>query len=213
LVQKNLREWDLKLPHAEFAYNMTPGRATRCSPFQALYGINLLTLVDLISLLTYCKVSFEAVKRAKEIKKLHEQIRAHTEKVNEAYKVKSNKNRNEVEHQPGGLFWLHLRKKIFPTRRKIKLIVTGDGLFSILAKVGANAYKIKLPGDMAVSATFNVRDLSPYVEDEINYGDLRASHFKGGENDAGQGLVQATQSEERKSLLTDHPKDQFCEGK
>jgi len=31
---------------------------------------------------------------------------------------------------------------------------------------------------MAISATFNVGDLSPYVEDKIDYGDLRANPLK-----------------------------------
>jgi len=52
------------------------------------------------------------------MKKLHEQIRAHIEKVNEAYKIKANKNRKGMEYQPGDLVWLHLRKEMFPTRRK-----------------------------------------------------------------------------------------------
>jgi len=85
------------------------------------------------------KVSFEAEKRAEEMKKLYEHIRAHTEKVNEAYKVKANKNRNDVEYQPGDLLWLHLRKERFPTRRKSKLMAGGDGSFKVLSKVEATA--------------------------------------------------------------------------
>jgi len=41
---------------------------------------------------------------------------------------------------------------------------------------------------MAVLATFNMGDLSPFVEDEINFGDLRANPLKGGEDDANQWL-------------------------
>ena len=103
MVQKNLKEWDIKLPHAEFAYNRTPTRATGCSPFEALYEINPLTPIDLIPLPTYCKVNFEAETRAKEMKRLHEQIRTHIEKVNEAYKVKANQNRKGMEFQHGDL--------------------------------------------------------------------------------------------------------------
>ena len=56
----------------------------------------------------------------------------------------------------------------------------GDRPFKVLAKVGVNAYKLELPGDMAISATFNVGDLSLYVEDEIDFRNLRANPFKGG---------------------------------
>jgi len=97
------------LLHAEFAYNITPTRATGCSPFKALYGINPITSIDLIPFPNDCKVSFEAEKRAKEIKKLHKHIRVHIEKVNEACKIKANKNRKGMEYQPDDLVWLHLR--------------------------------------------------------------------------------------------------------
>ena len=159
LVQNNLKEWDLKLPHAEFAYNRAPARATDCSPFEALYRINPLTPIDLIALPPECKVSYEAKQRAKEMKRLHEQIRAHIKKVNLACKLKASKNRKEVEYKLGDLVWLHLRK--FPTRWKSKLMVRGDGPFKVLAKLGANAYKLELPRDIVVSATFNVGDPSP----------------------------------------------------
>lgn len=65
-----------------------------------------------------------------------------------------------------------------------------DGPSRVLSKVGANSYKLELPGDMVISTTFNVGDLSPYVEDEIDYGDLRSNPLNGGEDDADQTSVQ-----------------------
>ena len=63
-----------------------------------------------------------------------------------------------------------------------------DGPFEILEKVGSNAYKLQLPGDMAVSATFNVGDLSPYVEDSIeDPSNLRSNPLEEGEVDARAG--------------------------
>ena len=58
----------------------------------------------------------------------------------------------------------------------------GDAPFKVLAKVGANTYKLELPRDMAVSSTFNIGELSPYMEDEIDYEHLRANPFKGRED-------------------------------
>ena len=80
----------------------------------------------------------------------------------------------------------------------------GDGPFKVLAKVGANAYKLEPPGDMAILATFNVGDLSPYVEDEIYFGDLRENPLKGGEDDADQALEQDPHHEPEKTLLITH---------
>jgi len=52
-------------------------------------------------------------------------------------------------------------------------------------KVGENAYKIELLRDMQISATFNVRDLTPYLEDdEQRDEDLRVNLLQRGGVDA-----------------------------
>ena len=66
--------------------------------------------------------------------------------------------------EPGDLVWLHLRKDRFPEKQKSKLLHRGDGPFKVLAKINDNAYNIELPGDdYAVSNTFNIADLSPFL--------------------------------------------------
>ncbi|PKI66185.1 hypothetical protein CRG98_013438 [Punica granatum] len=54
----------------------------------------------------------------------------------------------------------------FPSKRKSKLMRRAKGPFLVKEKVNDNDYKIELSDDYNVSATFNVRDLSPYFEDE-----------------------------------------------
>ena len=54
----------------------------------------------------------------------------------------------------------------------------------LLKKMNDNAYKVELPSDYGVSATFNVSDLSPYHEDEPL--DSRTSFFQPMENDVGK---------------------------
>jgi len=88
----------------------------------------------------------------------------------------------------------------------------GDGPFKVLAKAGTYVYKSELPGDMVVSATFNVDDLSPYVEDTINYRDLRENPFKGGEDDTDQGPYQDPRPRQKKTMLITHHQSQFNEG-
>ncbi|KAJ8649116.1 hypothetical protein MRB53_002139 [Persea americana] len=68
----------------------------------------------------------------------------------------------------GDLVWIHLRKECFPIGRYGKLMPRADSPFKVLQRIGDNAYKIELPGDYGVSATFNVSDLSPYYEDEAD---------------------------------------------
>ena len=59
-----------------------------------------------------------------------------------------------------------------------------DGPFEILEKINDNAYKVYLPGDYGVSATFNIADLSPYEADDYLL-DLRIKYSQQGENDGG----------------------------
>ncbi|RVW13085.1 Transposon Ty3-I Gag-Pol polyprotein [Vitis vinifera] len=58
--------------------------------------------------------------------------------------------------------WVHMRKERFPTRRRSKLHPRGDGPFQVLEIINDNAYKLDLPGEYNISATFNVSDLSPF---------------------------------------------------
>ena len=48
--------------------------------------------------------------------------------------------------------------------------------FWVIKRVNDNAYKVHLLGEYNVSTTFNVKDLSPYLED-ADESDLRKSHF------------------------------------
>jgi len=164
--------------------------------------------LDLIPISSESRVSFEAETRAKEMRKLHDQIRNQIEKTNEAYKARANKHRRQSEFQPGDLVWLHLLKERFPSRRKNKLMARSDGPFEVLEKVGSNAYKLQLPGDMAVSATFNIGDLSPYVEDNIeDPSDLRSNPSEEGEVDAG-----ALAKEAQDNLGDQQAKDSQAQG-
>ena len=62
-----------------------------------------------------------------------------------------------------------------------------DGPFEILERVNNNAYKVNLPGDYGVSATFNVADLSSYLEDD-HLSNLRANSPQQGEDDGGSSV-------------------------
>ena len=122
-------------------------------------------------------------KRAKEIKDLHNQVRARIEKANEHNKVQGNKSRRDVQFKPGHLAWIHLRKERFPSKRKSKLLPRSDGPFEVLEKNNPNAYKIDLPRAHIVSATFNVADLSPYFDEAEELPSLRTNSSHAREDD------------------------------
>ena len=93
----------------------------------------------------------------------------------------ANKHRRKVTFQVGDKVWIHLRREQFPNRRFPKLQARGDGPFTIVQKINDNAYKVEMPGDYGVTATFNVADLSPFVKDMPL--DSRSSPLQPEEND------------------------------
>ena len=88
----------------------------------------------------------------------------------------------EKVYEPGDLVWIHFRKERFPGQRKSKLLPRGEGPFKVLQRINNNAYRIDLPGDYGVSATFNVADLTPFYDD-FSDSDSRTNPFQEGGND------------------------------
>ncbi|KAI3789955.1 hypothetical protein L2E82_02762 [Cichorium intybus] len=183
LVSKTQKDWDVKLAHAEFAYNRSPTHATGRSPFEVVYGVNPYMPLDLIPLPKEELVHKDANNKLKSMMKLHEQVRDKIEATNAAYKQKSNKNKKARVFDEGDLVWVHMRKERFPSKRKNKLMPRAEGPYKIIARVNDNAYKVELPGGYGVHATFNVGDLSPYLDDD-GLAELRSIPFKGGGDDA-----------------------------
>ena len=80
-----------------------------------------------------------------------------------------------------------MRKERFPNHRKSKLMPRGDGPFQILEKINDNAYKVDLPGEYNVSATFNVSGLTLFDADS------RTNPFEERGNDGIQDTLQVNQ--------------------
>jgi hypothetical protein len=83
--------------------------------------------------------------------------------MNAKYKISGDKDRKQLDFEPGDLVWLHLRKEQFPDLRKSKLMPRADGPFKVLKKINENAYKLDLPAYFGVSPTFNIADLKLYL--------------------------------------------------
>ncbi|XP_075657334.1 uncharacterized protein LOC142627371 [Castanea sativa] len=72
---------------------------------------------------------------------------------------------------------------VFQKKRRSKFLPRGDGPFQVVERINDNAYKLDLPGEYGVSASFNVADLSPFDVGD----DLGTNPSQEGENDANQG--------------------------
>ncbi|XP_041001589.1 uncharacterized protein LOC121247286, partial [Juglans microcarpa x Juglans regia] len=156
---------------------------TSYSLFEIVYGFNPLTPLDLMPLPVDDRSSLDGQKKADLVKSLHERVRLQIAQKNERVASQANKGRRRVIFEPGDWVWVHMRKERFPAHRRTKLHPRGDGPFQILEKINDNAYKVDLPGEYKVSATFNVSDLSPFDVGE----DSRSNPFEERGNDRNQG--------------------------
>ena len=179
IIKKNIKTWEDCLPHVEFAYNRTIHSATKFSPFEIVYDFNPLTPLDLSPLPMSEHVNLDGKKKAEFVKQIHEKARLNIERRTEQYAKQANKGRRHVVFEPGDWVWVHMRKERFPAQRQSKLLPRGDGPFQVLERINNNAYKLDLPGEYTVSATFNVSDLSPFDAGD----DLRTNPFQEEGND------------------------------
>ena len=162
IIQKNLKSWEDCLPFIKFAYNQSVHFTTDFSPFEIVYDFNPLTPLDLLPLPVNEKTSLDGQKKAEMVKKLHESVRQHIEKKNEQYATKTNKGHRQVIFELGDWVWVHMRKERFLAHRRSKLHSRGDSPFQVLARINYNAYKLDLPRENNIRATFNVFYLSPF---------------------------------------------------
>ncbi|WRX11626.1 Integrase [Theobroma cacao] len=143
-VGKHIRQWDLVLAQAEFSYNNFVSQTTGRCPFEVVYGKRPLSPLDLPVLPTTREFSADAEERAKQIKKLHEEVREKTNRQTDRYQKQANKHKKPASFKKGDLVWIHLRKECFPKSRA-KLSPRADGPFRVLERINENAYKIELP--------------------------------------------------------------------
>ena len=147
-----------------------------------MYGVNPYVPIDLIKLPKNKYLHDDAKKHAENMVKLHKLVRERIEKINEMYKKNANKGHTRRAFEVGDLVWVHLRKERFPGKRKNKLMPRAEGPFKIMAKYGDNAYKLDLGEESGLASTFNIGDLSPYLED-TQIQELRTIPFEEGEDD------------------------------
>ena len=93
LVGENIKNWDLLLPKAEFAYNSSVNRTTGKSPFEIVLGYQPNKPIDLIPLPLHNRVSESAESFAQHIKNLHQEITQRIKTSNDIYKEHADSRR------------------------------------------------------------------------------------------------------------------------
>ena len=110
VLKKNLKNWEVSLPHIEFSYNRALHSTTNCSPFEVVYGFNPLTPLNLLPLPHLVDLKHkDGQAKADYVKKLHEKVKEQIAKRNESYAKQANKGRKRVIFQPGDWVWVHMR--------------------------------------------------------------------------------------------------------
>ena len=75
LTSEQPKQWDHVLAQAEFAYNDSPNRSTRLSPFQILYGMHPRGVYELRNLADLEHISVEGESFATTINEIHEHVK------------------------------------------------------------------------------------------------------------------------------------------
>ncbi|XP_048229081.1 uncharacterized protein LOC125369850 [Ricinus communis] len=163
---KTGESWEDCLLHFECAYNRSVHSSTNFYSFEIVYSFIPLSPLDLIPLPLSEQVNLDGKKKAEFMKA----------RKNEQYAKQANNGRVKVVFEPSEWVWVHTHKECFPTNKQSRLLPRGDGLFQVLKCINDNAYKLDLPGEYGLSATFNVTNLSPF---DFDGGfDLRENHLE-----------------------------------
>ena len=98
---------------------------------------------------------------------IHEEVRFNIGQRIEKYEKQANEGYQRLVFDPGGWIRLHMIKE-----RCSKLRIRIDGPSKITKKTRRDTYKLELLDDNNILPSFNVKDLKPYLGE-----DLRASLF------------------------------------
>ena len=144
---------------AEFAYNNSVNRSTGKSPFQIVNGYSPRTPIDLVPLPPHMRVSKPAENFATHIHDLHAEIRRKISLSNEEYKLAADVHHRSKEFNVGDHVMVRIRPERIPKTFSKKLYARAMGPYSIIRKMGSNAYLLDLPNDMDISPVFNTRTM------------------------------------------------------
>ena len=93
---------------------------------------------------------------------LHVEIRRKISLRNKEYKLAADVHRRSKEFNVGDYVIVRIHPEKIPKTFLKKLYAIAMGPYSIIRKLGFNAYILDLPNDMDISHVLNIEDLLPY---------------------------------------------------
>ena len=164
-VRPDQQDWDLYLSLAEFSMNNCYKSSTQCTPFQLVYGKNVLTPASV-----HMKNLSEQNPSAKYTA---EQMHEHLDEAKTCILAAQNRDKHYADNRTRPLSFdmgqrvllstknLHIKKSALTRKLHSRFI----GPFKVVAKVGKQAYELELPPTMKMHDVFHVSLLRPYHED------------------------------------------------
>ena len=187
ISSKKLKQWDLALSQAEFAYNSLVNWSTSKSPFAIIYCVPPKHALDLVPLPELPRLSQVAKNMVVRIQAMQEKVRQKLETTNVKYKEAADKKRREKIFNVEDLVLIYLKKERFLVGTYNKLKDKKYGSFQITKKINNNTNVVALPPDMSISSTFNVANFYDYhPPDEQDSRNLGSSSFQVGGIDVEQ---------------------------
>ncbi len=154
-------DWAKWLSLVAFTHNNRVHSAMGKSPFEINYGYNAEILPGAkpqAPFRTPASTTFVS-----QMQKIHAEAKQALEKAADQMKAQyDKKKRPAIEYQVGDRVWLDTTNLSLP-RPKKKLADKCVGPFPIIAKVGASAYKLKLPATWHIHPVFNEVLLTPFM--------------------------------------------------
>ena len=163
LIQDYQSGWDELLPIIEFAYNCSPNRSTKLSPFHIVYGHVPKRPIDLHSITHEHPKSFSAESFIEHVHTIHDIVSKQLALSYESYKFSADVHKRYKQFKEGDLVMVKIHPQRLP-KLYSKLQLKSYGPFKILSKINDNAYIVDIPDDWGISNSFNISDLVEFHE-------------------------------------------------
>lgn len=162
LTKEYGQAWYQIIYQVKFTYNDSVNRSTGKSPFEIVYGLYPINVLDLKDVGKMGQWSGHALDMSQSMQEVHEQVRKPLLDTTQRIKEIVDEKRKDIQFVVGDMVMVHLNKERFQKGVPSKPQMRRIGPCKILAKYGNNAYKLDLLSDMDLSPIFNVAYLVQY---------------------------------------------------